>query len=221
MGTEIADGLFQFEWAAKGMLWYSYLWVGPGGNILFNHIPDVGFWKKQMAELRKLGGVRWVYMTHSGDADAGSTLMHAAFGTELAGTEQGGEKAVKKCKVPIGKVLPFEVTSEKGLKCIPAPGHADFFFVFLIKAGKRRCLFTSDMFHQAAQDVWKVKIPERRALVGLESIGRMFEEKVDLLLPGLSGAAVRGPYALDAKGRPVLRERLEGALRKKYKMAKV
>jgi glyoxylase-like metal-dependent hydrolase (beta-lactamase superfamily II) len=219
MDKEIAEGLFQFEREKTDKILYAYFWKKPSGNILFNHIPDPSFWTPRLKALEKAGGIRWLYLTHSGDAGKGMEPLHKAFGMETVASATGGEKVRKLHKVPLGKILLHETRSIDGIKCIFAPGHADLFYVFKFKAGAKTCLFTSDMFMQASPGTWKVKIPERLKEKGMETLGAIFDERFDLLLPGLSGSGAGGPYEAGAKDRKEWREKLQTALAKKYRMA--
>ena len=217
--VEITKDIFQFEIVKGEKIYFSYLWKRSEGNIMFNHIPNAEFWKTKLNEIGKIGGIKWVYITHAGDADEGTLLFHKTFGTELVGEEYEGEKARKKSKVPHRKTILPNSSPEKGLKCISAPGHCPSFIAFKIKGPKSTCVFTSDMFHKFDKNKWKVTIPERLALTGIKSINNIFDEEFDMLLPGLAGSGLRGPYKMNKHGRKELKDILQNALRKKYKIA--
>jgi hypothetical protein len=216
--VKITDSVFQFEFKDGGKSYFSYLWRRSEGNILFNHISLSDFWRSNLKEIEKLGGLKWVYLTHAGDADEGTYLFHKAFGTKMAGTEYEGEKVRKKCKAPLGKIIPSSTNYENGVKCIFAPGHCHTFTAFKFGDQRYPCVYTSDMFYQASQNKWKVTVPERLAKVGIESLSNIFDEKFEYLLPGLSAESIPGPYKLNAKGRAEMKASLQDTLRRKYKM---
>ncbi len=212
----ISESLMGFEAdSPKGTL-YSYLLLRASGNFLFNHIPDAIFWKKNLPELKRAGGVKWSLLTHAGDADEGSKVLHDALGMELVAEEYEGLKARRKCKVPIAKFIRPGERIDKDVASIAAPGHCPTFMCYDIRVDGKSFMVTSDMFLRKSETRWVVKVPERNAVVARDSIDRIFSSGFRYWLPGICAKGVHNFAAMTGKEKTALRATLKDSLRKRY-----
>lgn len=213
---KISESLMCFEWDSPKATLYSYLLLRGSGNLLFNHIPDARFWKKNLPELKRAGGVKWSLLTHAGDADEGSKVLHDAFGMELVAGEYDGLKAKKKCKVPIAKFIRPGERIDKDVASISAPGHCPTFMCFEVKADVKTFMVTSDMFLRKSETHWVVKVPERNAMITQDSIDRIFKSGFRFWLPGICAKGIHTFAAMTGKQKAGLLATLKDSLRKRY-----
>jgi hypothetical protein len=198
---------------------FSYFLHRKGGNILFNPIDDAAFLKKSKPMFDAAGGVKWIFLTHGGDACPAARYVHDQYGATLYGHDVwDADKAKVRSKVPIGAKFSGNHVFEKEIEVIDATGHCPYFHAFLFKAGGKTHLLTSDMLEGRAGGKWAVNVPERLVRQGIDSLERLFGMDFDFLCPSFAHKEWDMPLKLGPTDRRELKESLLAVLRKKHKI---
>ena len=113
----------------------SYFVKRPDGNVL---IDSPRFTPPLVKKLEKLGGIRYLYLTHQDDV-ADHEKFHQHFGCERIIHEDDIREGTKNVEIPLSGSEPIEL--EKDLLIIPVPGHTKGHTVLLYN---QQFLFTGD-----------------------------------------------------------------------------
>jgi glyoxylase-like metal-dependent hydrolase (beta-lactamase superfamily II) len=200
--SELAPGLAMWSVSdrasKRGKTYYCYLADTERGNVLV-HAPDRGgFYAEHGPQIDALGGARFLFLTHYGDADAAWLVAAQRWGAEVHGHVLD--------KASLG--LPGGFSAAHALdarhQIVPLPGHTPGYSVLVRRQGERAYLFGGHFLLRNKLG-WRASGAIRDMAAARASLVRLRELDVDVLLPeyawGDAGKAGRAPVTFDAAVR--------------------
>ncbi|GAA1195966.1 MBL fold metallo-hydrolase [Prauserella alba] len=148
---KIADDLWETEpeYPFPGLSTHAYLWLNPGGNVLFyNTTHDTEF--DRMAEL---GGVADHYLSHQDEIAPSLHTVKERFGATLHIHTTEADLAREVTAVD-GAFEDRHVTAA-GIEVVPTPGHTPGSTCFLVPVSGRKYLFTGDTIYVDPNGHWR------------------------------------------------------------------
>ena len=159
----------------------SYLILTAQGNIL---IDSPRFNSHLVSEIEKLGGVKWMFLSHQDDV-ADHKKFHEYFNCIRIIHKNDLQEETKECELIMDGVESFDLTA--GVQIIPTPGHTRGHMVLYYK---NDYLFTGDhLFYDC--DVSRIYASKSVNWYSwteqIESIRKLINLNVDWIFPGHGG----------------------------------
>ncbi|MHA6803960.1 MBL fold metallo-hydrolase [Salinifilum ghardaiensis] len=136
------------EYPAPGLSTHAYLWLAPGGNVLFYNT-TLGTELDRVAEL---GGVNHQYLSHQDEIAPSLRTIRDRFGASLHAS--AAEAAAVRETCPVDDAFDGPRTRD-GIDVIPTPGHTPGSTCFLVHSpAGETYLLTGDTIVRDAEGGW-------------------------------------------------------------------
>ncbi|GAA1249655.1 MBL fold metallo-hydrolase [Prauserella halophila] len=148
---KINDELWETEpeYPFPGLSTHAYLWLAPGGNILFYNTTH----ESEFDRMAELGGVAHHYLSHQDEIAPSLHTIRERFGPALHAhaTEAHlvGEVA------PVDDAFDDRHITTTGIDVIPTPGHTPGSACYLVPLSGRKYLFTGDTIYADPHGHWR------------------------------------------------------------------
>lgn len=136
------------EYPAPGLSTHAYLWLGPGGNVLFYNTTLTG----ELDHVAELGGLAHHYLSHQDEIAPSLRAIRDRFTSALHASSAEATMVQETCPVD----EEFDRRHEQhGIEVIPTPGHTPGSTCFFVHSSTgTRYLFTGDTIVRNAEGGW-------------------------------------------------------------------
>lgn len=148
---KINDDLWETEpeYPFPGLSTHAYLWLAPGGNVLFYNTTHDG----EFDRMAELGGVAHHYLSHQDEIAPSLHTVKERFGSKLHIHAAEADLAAE--VAPVDDGYSDRHTTAAGIDVIPAPGHTPGSTCFLVPVSGRQYLFTGDTIFVDPNGHWR------------------------------------------------------------------
>ena len=190
---------------------YSSLFVKrPEGNLLFSCLGGHSSIEGSFDDIDALGGIALHLLGDMHFAARYNDDVDERFGVATMCSEVEGPDVRRK----VNNVVTFPYERQelaRGVLAIPTPGHRRGAVSYLVRSGKRSCLFAGDTIYHDGSD-WMCPVSKKNRKTMLQTLDMLAEIDFDVLL---SNTGANNPVCfveVDADAREKLIEGLKGRL---------